>query len=197
MSMSVAVVIVLLLATCLLFIKKEYKMVLNLSLSISLFMIIFYLNNIVSYIEFLGIPEHKLMSNERVQSAYNRIEDITFYLNYLSSLDDFNKLFGEGAGSPFLPSYNHSMSIGWLVKFIESGIVGGTFYLITFLYLFILVVYNIIKKVTHTIDFYIVSFSILSLIAISTLRQPTDSSFWHMTFFAFYFHYLLKNDTYK
>lgn len=204
MSMSGAVPVVLLIVSFILFLLREYRMLFDLFLTIIIFSTLFYLNGIVLYIqnifsfnEVLSIPDYRMMSSERLQSGYNRLEDITFYLNHLSGLDYFKRLFGEGSGSPFFGSYNHSISIGWLVKFVESGIIGGLFYFSTFLYIFILVFYGVIKKVNYPINFYILSFSILSLIFISTLRQPIDASFWHVTFFAFYFHYLVKNDTYK
>ena len=193
MTMSAAIPIVLIIIAIFTLITKEYKIAAIVLFSIVIFFILFYLNDIYILISQISLESHKLMSYERVISVYNRLEDIIYYLHYFDKLSIFDKLFGEGSGSPFI-SYPHSISIGWLVKFVEAGLLGGFFYIITFSFIFILVVFNIITNFYSDKVFYILSFSIIAFIIISSLRQPADSSFWHMSFYAFYFHYLVKYD---
>ena len=137
-------------------------------------------------------------ATDRIVSAQDRIGDILFYFNYLSNEFFIDKLIGIGAGNAFQPIYGHSISVGYLVKLVEAGIVGGVSNMLAFGFLLFLSIYMAInsKKYDNQNLIILISFSTISCILISFLRQPSDVSYWQMWIYASLVYFrMLKDET--
>jgi len=136
---------------------------------------------------------HADFAENRVVSFNVRIDDFLHYIDFFSTSNMLTKIIGLGAGASIDGSYNHSDSIGYLVKFVDYGFIGGLAHLIIGLYLFyvsIVIVVNIDQYKQKNL-LILISLSTITSLSIAWLRQPYDISYWQMWIYATLFYYRL------
>lgn len=197
-TLSAAAAVAFAVSIILLSVKRAYKHAIIVTGSLALFLFIFNINTInnslisvpspLSEAEVLveAVPVHKETIVQRSTSFFVRVQELGFYINHLQSLSWTQILFGNGAGFPFTADYATTVSNGWLVKFLEAGIVGGILYATFFIMLclapFILISTFGFDKLT--LVYYL---SLVSLVIISSTRQPAEASFWQWIVYAGFF----------
>jgi hypothetical protein len=86
---------------------------------------------------------------------------------------------------------NNSISIGYAVAILESGIVGGFFYLCFFAIMSFLTLKTIITVQLDSFDSeikFVVALSVTTVLVMGLQRMQPDLSFWHMWIYAIWFY---------
>jgi hypothetical protein len=126
-------------------------------------------------------------------SFQDRLNGLRAVLGYFK-----DHVFGTGAALGML-TVNNSISIGYAVAILESGIVGGIFYLCLFAIMGSLALKTIItlnnNSFMNEINI-VVALSVSTVLVMGFQRMQPDLSFWHMWIYAIWFYLLqMKHDS--
>lgn len=122
-------------------------------------------------------------------SFHDRTEGLLAVWRYL-------KVHVSGTGTALgMTRVNNSISVGYAVAVLESGIVGGFFYLTLFALMGWLALKTILFSKNESFDERImmaVALSVCSVLAMGAQRIQPDLSLWHMWIYAMFFYLLQK-----
>lgn len=133
--------------------------------------------------------EHTSFLSKEIQLKSGSLQD---RLNGLSAVLGYfqNHAIGTGAALGML-TVNNSISIGYAVAILESGIVGGIFYLCLFVIMGMQALKAIITIKHDSFEDKIkivVALSVFSVLVMGLQRMQPDLSFWHMWIYAIWFY---------
>jgi len=127
--------------------------------------------------------------NAKIASLSFRVEAIIKVLNYLAYHP-----FGTGVGLG-MTTVDYAIAVGFANAALESGVMGGVFYIIMFLSLAWMVCDRIWQITDFSVDdkmLIAIGLSVLTCIVMGLQRQQPDLSFWHMWIYASFLYLTLK-----
>lgn len=129
-------------------------------------------------------------------SLDNKILSLQDRINGLFAVSGYFKdhLMGTGAALGMLTVKN-SISVGYAVAILESGVIGGIFYLGLFSIMGWLALKTIVASHYGSFDErvrIVVALSVCTILVMGAQRMQPDLSWWHMWIYAMWF-YLLQN----
>lgn len=127
--------------------------------------------------------------DNKVLSLQDRIDGLLAVSNYLK-----DNWMGTGAALG-MSTVKNSISVGYAVAVLESGIIGGIFYLGLFLIMGWLALKTVIALDYSSFEKrvrVVVALSVCAVLVMGAQRMQPDLSWWHMWIYAMWF-YLLQN----
>ena len=129
-------------------------------------------------------------SEGKAVSMQDRIDGVRVVIKYLNT-------HSIGTGTSLgMKTVNHSISVGYAVAALESGVLGGILYLCLLVIMGWLALMMILSSKMDTFENrvrIVVALSVCTVIIMGTQRMQPDLSFWHMWIYAMFF-YLLQKD---